>query len=363
MKFIKTTLVFLALFITNITTSQNFDIAKAYYIKAKEAYSTDNYKKAIEYLESTKNELGSTNPDITYLEILSRFKVNKKDKLVKALSKTFLENASRDDDRIQDVSLIIVEHEEIINKEIIERQNMFNLAKNYGDINRMRAFINKYSNGDDVVYIKSSLNKKETEIYNSALAENSVVSYNNYITNFPSGRYLQEINSKLKKAKEIESFNKARESEDIHAIQGHLLVYPNSKGKSVLLEILEYKLISKANNEFEKDNYSSAKNSYIEYKKKFPEGNNIAMANDNLKIIEKKLDKQSKINNRTSGNYFMLTYDSDETYGIQFGKLSQNKLGLYFNLSGNESSIKIKFAYDQEIETAGTAIDVFEEAS
>ncbi|NRR91594.1 hypothetical protein HSX10_08480 [Winogradskyella undariae] len=362
MRFIKNTLLLLILFSANISISQNMNIAKGYYNKAKESYATNSFTKSLEYIESTKKELGNTNPDITYLEVLVRFKIDKKDSLIKSLSYMFLENADQSDDRIEEVSLIVIEHEEIINNELAIKQRMYNTAITNGSVDQIRAYINKYPKSEEVGRVKLALEEKETQYYNTALKMDTVKYYEDYLDLFPRGVYKVQVNSKLNIAKEVESYNKVKTSSSIDFIEGHLKIYPQSEHKEEILERLEALMINEANTEFKNESNLLAQRSYNDYLRKFPEGKHVQTTNDNLDIIQKRIDKQNRIDNITSANYFMLTYATDETYGIQFGKLSQNKVGTYLNLSGNESVSKLKFSADQEADSVGQSISVFEES-
>ncbi|MDV7187725.1 hypothetical protein R3X25_10570 [Lutibacter sp. TH_r2] len=59
---------------TNIISAQN-SLAKIEYSYAEEAYSNNNYKKALEHLEEVKSLLGSTNARVMYLEIMALSKM------------------------------------------------------------------------------------------------------------------------------------------------------------------------------------------------------------------------------------------------------------------------------------------------
>ncbi|MEP5253650.1 MAG: hypothetical protein ABJQ39_01195 [Winogradskyella arenosi] len=363
MRFIKHTVLLLMLLSTTITFSQNLNIAKGYYQKAKEAYATNNFSKSLEYIKSTKAELGSTNPDITYLEILVRYKLNKKDGQLSSLSYDFLENAHESDDRIEEVSLIAIEHDEIITNERRIKERMFNTAMANGSVDQIRAYIKTYPKSEDVGKVKLALEEKETQYYNTALEMDTVDHYEAYLNQFSDGRYTETVKRKLKVAREVASYNRVKGSTNVNFIEGHLLLYPESEHKAEILERLEMLYIEQANSLYKNEDDALAKQAYTDYLEKFPEGPNVELTNKNLEIIQNRIDKQLRIESRTSANYFMLTYASDETYGIQFGKLSQDKVGMYLNFSGNESVTNLTFATDVEVDSVGDSISMFEEST
>lgn len=92
--------------------AQNVTMAKAFYKKAQIEYENKNYKEVINLLEKTVENLnGETNPDIIYLEAKSRYENDLNINKTKALFNQFLKGADQNDDRINEVSGILVDIE------------------------------------------------------------------------------------------------------------------------------------------------------------------------------------------------------------------------------------------------------------
>ncbi|WP_452223863.1 hypothetical protein [Lacinutrix chionoecetis] len=94
---------------SNIILAQNITMAKAFYKKAQKEYENKNYKEVINLLEKTVENLnGETNPDIIYLEAKSRLESDINIRYSTALFQTFLKDADENDDRINEISEILV---------------------------------------------------------------------------------------------------------------------------------------------------------------------------------------------------------------------------------------------------------------
>lgn len=106
------TLIFIIL-LPALSFGQNKDMAKGYYTKAREAYSKKDYQKALDYLENTKKELGSTNADIIYIEVKSRYALRKVDDQIDRLVSDFLKESDATDDRRPEVSMLLIDYQEL----------------------------------------------------------------------------------------------------------------------------------------------------------------------------------------------------------------------------------------------------------
>lgn len=95
-----------------LSFGQNKDMAKAYYEKAGEAYNQRNYQKAIGYIENAKEQLGTTNPHIMYLEAKSRFALGKLDDKIELLVADFFKKSNTDDPRRTEMSVLLINYRE-----------------------------------------------------------------------------------------------------------------------------------------------------------------------------------------------------------------------------------------------------------
>lgn len=121
----------LFLFFSIGISAQNVTMAKAFYKKAQIAYENKNYQEVINLLEKTKENLdGETNPDIVYLEAKSRLENDINIQKAKKLFKYFINNADKNDERIDEVSGILVDIE--VSKELDKFGNFYNRDKRIG---------------------------------------------------------------------------------------------------------------------------------------------------------------------------------------------------------------------------------------
>lgn len=108
----KFTLLFLVLSLTmSNLAAQDMIMAKAFFKKALKMYEEKDYSKTIELLEKAKENLKSTNPEIIYLEAKARYKNDNNITKTKKLLRKFLDEASPSDNRIDEVSSLLVDIE------------------------------------------------------------------------------------------------------------------------------------------------------------------------------------------------------------------------------------------------------------
>lgn len=108
----KILLVLTLILLSTKINAQNITMAKAFYKKAQKEYENKNYKEVITLLEKTVEHLaGETNPDIIYLEAKSRYVNDININRTKTLFSQFLETADQNDERINEISGILVDIE------------------------------------------------------------------------------------------------------------------------------------------------------------------------------------------------------------------------------------------------------------
>ena len=351
MKYLKLASLAIFLFTASNSFSQNYDIARAYYIKAKEAFATEQYQVVIDYLKDAKKELGSTNPDIIYLELMSKYNINKKDPQVGELALEFINTTDRQDDRIQEVSLIAVDNKKLIDEEIKGEKNLYEQAVNTRRLSDLRRYLELYpNNGEKSRNVRELISQNDNEQFAQAKAKNTVKDLERYKQDFPGGQHLAELEELLKVARQEELYARAKKDNDIILYQSYLTQYPNGKYQTEVSAALNTTMINKANTEFEDENYGFAKISYKNYIEQFPSGDQTPFANSQLNKIQRIEEKRVRVSNRTSKGYFMLTYSTAPDYGIEFGKLHLDNVATYFGISANQYVANLKFAPDAEVE-------------
>jgi len=363
-KTLKTIAFFLLLLMFNSSFGQNSTLAKAYYTKAREAFEKNNYQETIDFLNKSKVELGSTNPDITFLEITSRFNLDKKDVLIASLSDEFLQTANKSDTkRIQQVSLMVVEHREVVAKAIKDEEDAYQNAVTTADVVAIRSFINNYPASTKNVLLQDFLVKIEGEYYNDATYSKKIEKYEKYLKFFPEGKYKAEISKDLAIAYEEKDFGLVKENKSEQSALQYLAKYPNGKFVTEVKDILEETLFTEGNTYYENDNLSEAKAKYESYKTNLPNGKNISKVEDKLISIDKKNKRNEAIENRTSAYYFMLTGTTDEAYGFELGRVSLKGVSTYFNMSGNKNVLNLQLeGAENEVDSADKAPKDYENA-
>lgn len=358
-KIIKTISVFFLLVLSVESYAQNTTLAKAYYTKARESFEKNEYQQTIDYLNSAKTEFGSTNPDITFLEINSRYHLNVKDTLIDSLSKQFIETANKNDkERIQKISLIAVEHREAVNLAIKQEEEAFQYALNNNSVETIRTFLKRYPDNPKNQTLKDLLVKKEDEAYQEATTSDEVVKYESYLQKFPNGKYKDDVAQKLEVAKEKVAYDAVVNYKGESTAMSYLTKYPNGKYQAQTKEVLEETLFREGNEYYEQENFAQAKNKFTTYKEILPQGKNILEVDKKLAQIEKKMNRQETIDNRTNANYFMLTGTTNEAFGFEFGRVSLKGLSTYFNMTANADVFKLKMADDAlEIDSLEDAPD------
>jgi hypothetical protein len=349
----------LCLFSTQVF-SQN--LARAYYIKAKEAYSSNQYAETLEFLNKAEKELGNTNPDILYLEMMSRFEIDKRDKKILELSEEFLKTASSNDDRTQKVGMIAVEHREILEADRKAEENAYKRAVNMKTLKDLRSYLRKYPNNEKIKEIQVILENKESQDFLNAKADNTVKDYEKYLDDYPRGKYKDEVIELLAEAREDELYAKAMRLNDIQIYKSYEIKYPSGKYKSEIEEARKKAILAKADKYFGDKEFGLAKNTYELYKTDYPDATELNLANERLKLIDKELKKEENRANQTSAKYILGTYSSNELFGLEFGRMSLRGVGTYFNINVNQNVGNISFSSATERQAVSNISENYEEA-
>lgn len=361
----KLKLLFIAVMLCLFSTqafSQN--LARAYYIKAKEAYSGNQYTETLEFLEKAEKELGNTNPDILYLELMSRFEINKRDKNIPELSKEFMRTARSSDDRTQQVSMIAVEHKELLEADREAEENAYKMAVNTKSLKDLRSYLSKYPNTSKAEEIKIILADKEAKDFENAKSVNTAKVYEEYLEDYPEGRYMDEVNDLLAEAREEELYKKAMKLNDIQIYNTYRIKYSTGKYIDEIEEARKKAILAKANRQFENEEFGLAKNTYQQYKADYPRGEEVGFANERLEDIDQEMKKEDRVANQTSSKYILGSYSSNEMFGLEFGRMSLRGVGTYFNLNANQNvgNTSILSFSGTEKESVSAVSEDFEEA-
>jgi len=346
-----TVLILFALMFSLPVIGQN-EIARAYYIKAREAYASENYKDALQLSKDVEEEMGSTNPDLTYLKLMSRYHLDKRDPKIKELSMEFINSARKDDKtRIQEVSLIAVEHKQLLENDEKSEQHLYDRAIKTRKIEALHDYIQKYpENVQRIKLAKQVLQDLDHEAYLKAKNKNDVKSLESYTTDFPEGKNIEEIKGLLVTAREEKLYLSAKTSSEIDLYKSYKIQYPKGKYIDEVNNAIQSMMLASANDDFENEDYTSAKLQYERFLEEFPESDKTDFVGQRLKSSENTIKREENVAGRTNSNHFMLTYGSDETYGFQFGKMHLRSVGLYFNLRANTNIGNLSFTEGFESE-------------
>ncbi|WP_405377410.1 hypothetical protein [Nonlabens sp. Asnod3-A02] len=347
-------LTFLILFISCISFAQNSELARGYYVKARESMSQDKYQEAINYIVKSRSELGASNPDLDFMELSARLKLNPIDKKIEALGNTFMQEATRDDDRRTKVSLMIIEHRDAITAEDNLREKLL-VKANKNEPHDIRKFIEKYPNDDKTIGLKNKLNSIEINLVEKIKKSPSEKMFDDYEKFFPEGKFTKELAILFEKYDEDQEYKDLLGSNNLNERSDDLLDflndYPQSDHKEEIEMLLEKALLNNSQLYFEQDKFYNAKKEIQTYKTRYPNGENI----DQIKKIESKIKKSEASAERKSNRhgiaYIGLSSDTDQVYGIQFGALRNDRVSTYWNLGGNENLFNLTFSPDETVES------------
>jgi len=211
-----------------------------------------------------------------------------------------------------------------------------------GNVEQLRAYLRKFSKHDNATKITQLLQEKEEQAYNKAISTDKTEDYEYFLRDFAESNKAGEIKQLLTIAQEKNAyllFTSNRTSEKAHA---YLQKFPQGVNRNEVTTAYEELLFTEGVSLEKADEYSLAKEKYILYKSTFPNGKNSSQVNKKLNQIDKKIAKQSKINEIDRKTYVLLSYATNGTYGIELGNLPANrKLGMYIAGQFNGPGLKI----------------------
>ena len=358
MKFKLITLTVLVLFFYTLPSiAQDVNLARGYYIKAKEYYAAENYQETINYLKKATDELGATNPDILYLEVLSRYKLDESDEKISSLGKEFMNNAYEDDrERVQEISLIIVEYQEKLDAKLQAENQLYNQILESRNLSSVKSYLERYPNADEsrINTIKSIYEELQNERYLSAKEANRSENYSRFLSDFPKSSSRSEIENLLTKALEEELYEKAKNANNLELYKAYLDSYHNGRHSEEISDLLKSTILDSEDSSFFKKNFEVSREYYKQYKTRYPNGERINYVNDRLKEIDKSLQKEEIIKQRSADKSYILGfYSLNEIYGIEFGGLRYDNISSYLTISGKKLE-ELSFSNDEESSTLTT---------
>lgn len=354
----KITLICLLLITTTTLFAQNYSIAKGYYTKARETFEKNNFTATIDYLTKAKNEINTTNPDIMYYEILSLFAIDIKDERINTLGLKFLEEVSNADSRTKTISKKVIEHKEAVLAYRKKEEEAFNKIAKEKKQDLIDSFLNDYPSSIRKAEVLKMSKQFEAEKYANAIKLDDYKTYKLFLIEYPKTSKKEEITRLKAQAYELKRYNEVTKSPRLSP--KYMSEFPKGKHTEEVKENYENYLFNKGNSYFSNKDYANAKNTYNTYLKNFERNQNASQAKKNVQIIEAYEQKNARIKARKSVNYIMPTYITNESFGIQLGKLHMKKLGVYFNLSANKNVFELEFNEDEAIKTSD--FEVFSES-
>lgn len=156
---------FLLMICLDVLAQSNDIQAKAAFLSAQEAYGNGDYAGSIEKLEYVKELLGATNPRVEHLLANAYLEMGDYDKVQKSLTAYFELAADSDANYLQMIRM--VETTKLKKKESDE---------------------------------KSLQLAKDEQAWHEASTQNTILSYDQYVQNFPSGIYTEQARHSKKKA-------------------------------------------------------------------------------------------------------------------------------------------------------------------
>lgn len=345
--------------INHVAFAQNDLKAQIEFGKAETAFQNRSYRIALEHIKENEKLLGMYSGKVSFLKIqileeLANFK-SLDDPYLTELTKEvkkYMNYADKYPNNVPIEKLTIVydleqgiqENRIVLEQERIEKAqklaeekrkreeaeaNSYTNAMS-GNISAIRQFFKDYPNHPGKSKVLDLLNAKEQEAYNNAILKDEILIYENYLKVFYDGKHKNLINEKLNIAKETEAFEEVARTNAVEESEIYLNTYQNGKNKAEVLRIYEEALYNKAQKAMLSKDYANAKSLYGKYKAHFSNGRNIKSVENNYNEVQRNIDKQERIAKRRDKSYFMLNYATNESAGIEVGKLKKSyKLSVY----------------------------------
>lgn len=163
-----------------------------------------------------------------------------------------------------------------------------------------------------------------------------------YLSEYPYGKYRDEVRALLEKYDEeerAESLRRYRAQEDaailsarntgnLSAYEDYLSNYPSGRYVSEANSALELGYVRKGNYAFSNKDWYEARTQYQKYLSRFPRGNETAYVNSQMAKVNRKI-------NQSGMDFFGFSHDATHLFGITFGGLQTDNVGFYFDAKAN----------------------------
>jgi len=163
-----------------------------------------------------------------------------------------------------------------------------------------------------------------------------------YLVEYPYGKYRDEVRSLLEKfdeeeraerirqyrAQEDAAIQAARNSGSLSAYESYLSTYPTGRYVAEANMALERGYVQLGNAAFARKDWYEAKTEYQKYLTRFPRGSETNYVNAQLSKVNRKISQSGM-------DFFGFSHDATHTFGITFGGLQTDEVGLYFDVKAN----------------------------
>lgn len=163
-----------------------------------------------------------------------------------------------------------------------------------------------------------------------------------YLAEYPYGKYRDEVSTLLAQYDEEERaarLRQYREQEDaviqtarntgsVSAYESYLGTYPSGRYVAEANMALERGYVQLGNAAFARKDWYDARTEYQKYLSRFPRGGETAYVNAQLAKVNRKI-------NQSGMDFFGFTHDATHTFGITYGGLQTDEVGLYLDVKAN----------------------------
>jgi outer membrane protein assembly factor BamD (BamD/ComL family) len=160
-----------------------------------------------------------------------------------------------------------------------------------------------------------------------ARKSNSLVAFQEYLSNYPSGVYVKEAQQKVTELREEEAFKLAQSTNTIAAYERFLANYPTGKYASDVQNTMEKTYLDAGNAYFLQKNWSYAITSYQAFVDKFPSSSSRLFVEERIKSANRKISFAPQ-----SMTYLSFERDNLSQIGLGIGAITKNGGGFYYKI-------------------------------
>jgi len=357
--FLKTILLTIFIAINNFAFAQNDLKAHIEFGKAETAFQDRNYQTALEHITENEKLLGIYSGKVSFLKI----QILKELADFRSLDDTYLADLTKEVNKymnyadknpskvpieklttVYDLEQRIKENRADLEQERIAKEKKLAEekrlkeqaeAKSYadamsGNVSAIRRFLKDYPNHHGKPNALDLLDTKEEEAYHNAITKDDVWVYENYLDVFYDGKHKTTISNELNKLKERKAYDEVVRANSAEKCETYLGTYRNGENKTEVLKIYEEILYKESQQAMLDKDYKKAELLSEKYINTFPQDSNIKTMQQSYDKAQQKIKKQEIIAKRNDKKYFMLNYATNESAGIEVGKINNSyKLSVY----------------------------------